>query len=102
MCLRLARVGDAPGLEDLFAREGCPVDGLELARLVHSDPRRRLVICATALIGSTPRVVGVAAAQIGAGGPDEPELVVVDSDSTDGLDTLLAAAVHGRVEALAA
>ena len=102
VCLRLARVADLPGLEDLFARQGQSVDGLELARLVRSDPRRRLVICAAGLIGSVPTVVGVAAVSLGAGGSDAPDLLVVDSDMTDGLDELLVAAVNGRAEALAA
>jgi hypothetical protein len=102
VCLRLARVGDLPGLEDLFARQGRPDDRLELARLVRSDPRRRLVICATALIDSVPTVVGVAAVSLEAPGWVEPELLLVDADVTDGLDELLAAALHGRVRALAA
>jgi hypothetical protein len=101
VCLRLARVGDLAGLADLFARQGRTDDGLELARLVRSDPRRRVVICGTALIGSAPTVVGMAAGWIGAGGSDEPDLLVVDSDLTDGLDDLLAAAFHGRARALA-
>lgn len=102
VCLRLARVGDRPALEDLFARQGLTHDSLELARLVLSDPRRRLVICASALIGSVPTVVGVAAVSLGAGGSDQPDLLVVDSDVTDGLDELLTAALLGRAQALAA
>jgi hypothetical protein len=102
VCLRLARVGDLPGLEDLFARQGRPDDRLELARLVRSDPRRRLVICATALIDSVPTVVGVAAVSLEAPGCVEPELLVVDDGITDGLGELLAAALHGRARALAA
>jgi hypothetical protein len=101
VCLRLARVGDLPGLEDLFARQGRPDGGLELARLIRSDPRRRLVICATALIGSVPIIVGVGAVSLGARGPDQPELLVVDEGLTDGLGELLAAALHGRARALA-
>jgi hypothetical protein len=100
VCLRLARVGDVPGLMDLFARQGMPQDGLELARVVRSDPRRRLVICATALIGSVPTVLGVGAVSLGPGGSDEPDLLVVDEGVTDGLAELLAAALRGRARAL--
>ena len=99
VCLRLARLGDLPGLEGLFEREGLAVDGLELARLVRSDPRRRLVLCAAGLVAGVPTLVGVGALDLESG---ELELLVVDSVVTDGLGELLAAALRGRAEALAA
>jgi hypothetical protein len=102
VCLRLARVRDLAGIEDLMRRQGLTVTGLELARLLRSPPRQRMVICATALIGSAETVVGVGAIELGgdASAP-EPTWVVADEAATDGLQELLHEALVGRARALA-
>jgi hypothetical protein len=97
VCLRLARVRDRDGIRDLCARHGLEVDELELARLVGFDPRRRLVICATALIGSKETVLGVGAIDLSRDA--DPWLLVVDKRA-DGLGPLLADALLGRTRAV--
>lgn len=100
VCLRLARVRDQRGLEALFAAHGITAHEVDLARLVRSDPRRQLVICATALIGSSETVVGVGALPLDGDGPLRPSLLLVDEELTEGLDELLHDALLGRAKAL--
>jgi hypothetical protein len=97
VCLRLARIRDLPGIEQLTAGLGVELDALRLARLVRSDPRRRVVICATALVGGSETVVGVGAIDVSA---VEPSLLAVDELVTEGLSELLAAALAGRAASL--
>ncbi len=107
VCLRLVRTRDRSGLRRLFERQGLTVDELELVRLTRPDPRRRLVICATALVGSAETLLGVGAIDLGPGAIElghghhaEPDLVIVDERATDGLDELLSEALVGRAQAL--
>jgi hypothetical protein len=100
VCLRLARVRDLRNLSQLLDRQGVVMDEIGLARLVHFDPRERLVICATALIGSAETVVGVGAIELTGERLSEPSLVVVDDAITDGLDELVSDALVGRARAL--
>ncbi len=103
VCLRLSRSRDRDGLRRLFERQRRAPDELELARLTRFDPRRRLVICATALIGSAETVVGVGAIELADGNLGDasgPELVVVDEAATEGLGELLSEALLGRAQAL--
>jgi hypothetical protein len=93
--LRLARRSDLPGLADLLGQRGIEPSPLELERLVRYDPRRRLVLCATAPIGGTEAVVGVGAIELRPPLP-EPDTVVVDERLTDGLPQLLHSALVGR------
>lgn len=97
VCLRLARVRDREGVRRLCERHDLELDELELARLVGFDPRRRLVICATALIGSRETVLGVGAIDLAVDA--DPWLLVVD-DRAAGLGPLLADALLGRTLAL--
>ncbi len=99
--LRLARIGDTAGIEALLARRGAALDAVDLARLVRSDPRERVVICATALIGSRETIVGLGAIDVEDAGVAAPKLLVVDDQITDGLDELLAGALESRAQALA-
>ena len=101
VCLRLARVRDLPALAQLLERQGIEPDELELARLVRFDPRRRIVICATALIGCTDAIVGFGVIERGNASVAQPEALVVDDHLTNGLDELLARALTGRARALA-
>jgi len=111
VCLRLVRARDREGVRRLFERQGLDPDELELARLTRVDPRRRLVICATALIGSAETVVGIGAiglldgeraraAEVEAEAEAGPELVLVDEHATEGLRELLSEALVGRAQAL--
>jgi hypothetical protein len=100
VCLRLARLRDLPSVGQLLQRQGIEPDELELARLMRSDPRRRLVICATALIGSAETVVGIGAIELDDGSDPAPSLVLVDDLVTDGLAPLLCDALVGRARAL--
>ena len=98
--LRLARIRDVGAIEDLFAREGRGVTSLELARLLHSHPRERLLLCATALIAGRETVVGFGA--IGLDRPGlSPTLIVTDCEQAPDVGSLLGQALLGRAEALA-
>jgi hypothetical protein len=99
--LRLARVRDLPRIGELLMRQGIDPDELELVRLVRFDPRRRLVICATALVGSMDAVVGVGAIDLGDHNGPVPSLVVVDHGATEGLAELISEALIGRARTAA-
>jgi hypothetical protein len=100
VCLRLARPRDAAGIADLYRSHGHAPDELELARLVRFDPRRQIVISATALIDSVERVVGVGAIDLDEGSADSPSFILVDELLTEGLEQLLADALVGRAAVL--
>jgi hypothetical protein len=101
--LRLLRRNDAAAVRELFQRTGEPLTEIGLARLVRFDPRRWIVICATALIDGHERLVGVGAIALhGVEAEDaSPYLLAVDGDVTDGLEDLLCRALLGRARALA-
>jgi hypothetical protein len=98
--LRLARMRDLPAIRALFERRGVVADELERARLVRVDPRDRIVICATALIGSGEKIVGIGAIDVEPTAAIEPSVLVVDDRASEGLDRLLAGALIGRARAL--
>lgn len=98
VCLRLARRRDLDGIAGLYARQGISVHQLSLARLVSFDLLSQLVLCATALIGTTETVVGVGAIELDR--PTEPTLVVVDDAETEGLAELLAGALVAHATAV--
>lgn len=100
VCLRLARPRDAAGIAELFWTHGLEPDDLEVARLVRFDPRRRIAICATALVDGAERVVGVGAIDIDDGAPGLPAMVLVDEHLTQGLEQLLTDALVGRANVL--
>jgi uncharacterized protein (DUF58 family) len=93
--MRLAQVRDIAAIRELLQAAD---SGIEAGELVRIDPRRRIVICATALIDSAETLVGVAAMDVGA---PEPDLVCVDEALADGLTELLARALAARASALA-
>jgi hypothetical protein len=99
--LRLTQLRDAPAIRALLERGGLDPEDLEVARLVRFDPRTRVAICATALIGSSDTLVGVGAIGLDASPYAEPDTLVVDAQLTDGLDQLLGRALVGRAEAIA-
>lgn len=99
--LRMPRPHDAPAISALLRGQGRAAGELDLARLVRFDPRRRLVICAGALIDRHETMVGVGAIQLDGETIAPPELLVVDRELTEGLDVLLERALVGRAVALA-
>lgn len=97
MALRLVRPRDEAGIRQLLEPRGGPADDLTVQRLVAADPRRRLVICATALIDGAERVVGIAAVDLATDAVGDP-LVEVDTELTDGLDRALADALRAQAQ----
>jgi hypothetical protein len=100
--LRLAHSGDRPAIQALLERAGAASPELAAARLVRADPRLRLVICATGLVGSAETLLGVGEIELD-GRPSAARAVThIDRELTDGLDALLTNALVGRAQALAA
>ena len=100
--LRLARRSDAPAIRELLRSAGGPgaaLQDLDVARLVHADPRRCCVMCAMALIAGRETLVGIGVRTI-TDESEEPELVVVDRELAAGVDGLLTAALGGRAAAI--
>ena len=95
--LRLARRSDLPAIRALLDRRGVAASELSLDRLVRYDPRRRAVMCASALVGGAETIVGIGAIDLSHGA--EPDTIVVDERLTDGLGELLAAVLVRRAEA---
>ena len=100
MCLRLARPRDAGGIADLQWAHGQQPGELELTRLVRFDPRRQLVLVATALIEGNETVVGAGAIDLAPGTEALPAFLLVDEHRTEGLGELLTAALVGRAQLL--
>jgi hypothetical protein len=95
--LRLARRSDLPAIRVLLDQRGVPASELSLDRLVRYDPRRRAVMCASALVGGAETIVGVGAIDLLHAA--EPDTIVVDERLTGGLGELLAAVLVQRAEA---
>jgi hypothetical protein len=98
--LRLARVRDLEPVQALVDREGGGLDHWEIAQLLHSSPRRRVVLCATALLDGHETVVGFGAVALDRTAAT-PTLVVADRDRAPGLGSVLYEALLGRAESLA-
>ena len=94
--LRLARRSDLPAIRALLERRGVPASELSLDRLVRYDPRRRVVMCASALVGGTETIVGIGAVDLADGA--DPETLVIDERLTGGLGELLGAALVRRAQ----
>jgi hypothetical protein len=99
--LRLPQVGDAPAIRSLLERQGLDPEELAVARLVRFDPRRRIVICAAALIDSRETILGVGEIGLGPEATVAPKQLYVDEQLTEGLDELLTQALVGRARASA-
>lgn len=97
--LRLARGSDLPHIRELLRREGLVLDPAALARLVHFDPRRRYVVCATGLVDSTETLLGIGAIAFEADRP-EPDLVIVVERYRDELSPLLTRALVAAAGAM--
>jgi hypothetical protein len=91
--LRLPHGSDRAALRALHGRLGLVVDDLEVARLLRHDPRDRAAVVALAWTGEGHVLLGFAAGDVGAAGPDE---LLVDPAGGLGLAELLTAAVAER------
>jgi hypothetical protein len=98
--LRLVRGRDLSGIRGLVRRAGADLDELALVRLVNFDLSAQIVMCATALVGTSETVVGVGAIELDAPNP-APSRLIVDEELTDGLAGLLTGALTGHAAALA-
>src|SRR5258708_7739610 len=101
--LRLARATDVAAIAELFSRRGqsVTVDELEAGRVVQFDPRRRYVVCATALIDSAERLVGVGAIDLDRHEVGEPDLLIFDPSVGGPVGELLWDALLGAAEVTA-
>ena|SRR5437763_4973630 len=93
--LRMARGSDLAPIRALIERR----DGtreLDLHSLLQFDPRRRCVICATALIDSAETLVGVGAIDLDGDGPAEPDTLLVAHEHAEAIAELLAGALVAR------
>ncbi len=95
--LRLVQSRDIPAIHALALVSGSALEALDVARLVRADPRRRIVICASALVGTTQALVGVAAMDADA---EEPDLLCVEPGADERLSELLVRALRTRSAAL--
>ena len=93
--LAKAGEGDLDGEGELEAER---LVRLEAERLVRFDPRRRVVVCAGALLDGAERLVGICALDVDA---DAPEMVWADDALDESLRPLLIRAARSRVAAIA-
>lgn len=100
--LRIARTSDASSIRGLLERLNLGPADLEVARLVQFDPRRRCVLCATALIDGSETLVGVGAVDLDGPVSGVPDTLIVDAPLADELPGLLTAALAGRARLTAA
>lgn len=94
--LRMARPRDEESLRGLLHRCRPSHDGLEAQRLTRFDPRRAVVICATALVDCSQEVVGVGAVDLDG---TEAADVVIDEHQDGELEELLKRALDSRLGA---
>jgi hypothetical protein len=87
-------------MRGLAAKAGIVCDDLELARLVRSAAGSRLVLCATAGVGSREVVLGVGVIELGRS-LTMPSFVLVDTELTDGLSDVIVDALVEQARALA-
>jgi hypothetical protein len=93
--LRMARSSDIVPIRALAARQPAASE-LELTPLVQFDPRRRCVICATALIDSAETLVGVGAIDLGGDATAEPDTLLVADEHAAQIAELLAVTLSTR------
>jgi hypothetical protein len=98
--LRIVQRRDEQQIRAIFAQVGSEPEDFEVMRLLRSDPRRRAVICATALVGTTETVVGLGAIELGGRADAEPDVLIADMRVGEGLDELLRGALRGHASAI--
>lgn len=94
--LRLARPGDQRLLIGLLDRLGFTASEIALLDLVRFEPRRRAVICATALIDGSERMLGFGAIDLDS--PQETATVIVDTPFEAAVTPLLRQALRARAQ----
>jgi hypothetical protein len=94
--LRLARPGDRPLVADLLERLGFQPSHSALLDVMRFDPHRRAVVCATALVGGTERVVGFGAVDLQSTGA--PATVVAEPEHGGELIRLLRGGLRARAQ----
>ena len=96
--LRLAQRRDLAAILDLLRGHADNSGELEIARAVQANPRERIAICATALLGLRETILGVGVIEVGS---ERPDTVVVDGRLTDGLAELITGALVSRSAVIA-
>jgi hypothetical protein len=100
---RLAGPGDQAAVSAFASSTGEGITELGLARLLHADPRRQAMVCATSLRDGRETMLGFAAASLvderAVGG--EKSLVIVDPQAGPELRELLVQALLGRLRSAA-
>jgi hypothetical protein len=99
--LRLVQRRDEHQIRALLTDRGHEHQDLDVMRIVRFDPRRRAVICATTLVGSTETVIGLGAIELDSQPSSEPDLLISDGRIGEGLDELLVGALRGHAHAIA-
>lgn len=84
--LRYPQAADGVRVRRLLGDLGLRADDLGVSRLLRIDPRERIVVVATVIVGRYEEVVGVAAMDRFAA---EPDLVVADEDRAPGAGATL-------------
>lgn len=86
--LRLARFSDIGAIRALMSLQRDTGD-LEAERLVQFDPRRRYVLCATSLMDSEVRFLGIGAIDLDREDVGGPNLLIVDPEAGEPVRSLL-------------
>ena len=94
--LRLARGSDFQAVRELLERDS---RGLSAAKLLHFDPQREYVLCATALLDGRETLLGIGSIKLD-GEVTEPALLLTDDRAGDGLRRLLAGALVGKARTI--
>jgi hypothetical protein len=89
--LRLPHASDREGLRDLLERTGLVADELLLGRLRRFDPRGRVSLVATVLVGRTEVIAGLGTGDRFA---DHAELIVADESLAAGVGAALGDALR--------
>jgi hypothetical protein len=93
--LRMARSSDLMPIRGLLERRRVAGE-VELGPLIQFDPRRRCVICATALIDSAETLVGVGSIDLAGDRDPEPDTLLVAGEHADAVASLLTQELTAR------
>jgi hypothetical protein len=91
--VRMPQHFDTARLRTLFERVGLVPDDLLLSRLLRFDPRERVAVVATVLVGRAEEIVGLAVSDRFA---DTPDLVLGDELQAPGVSALLEDALRAH------